>query len=394
VRTAIVNGRLIDGTGRDAFSTGTVVVEDGRILAAGPSSQVGPASGARVVDAAGGTILPGLIDCHVHLLGGSSTRTLDDAQQTLTGAISAGQAIDAGLTTVRDCGARGPGIFALRAFCADGRIRGPRILASGRALCMTGGQGSGWGARECDGPEDVRKAAREQIKAGADWLKLYVTGGAASATRASSVTQLGEDEVQAAVREAHNAGLRVAAHALTTVGIKDSLRAGVDTVEHGVELDEEAVHLMLQTGAVLVPTLSVYQCMVERGPVASFPAASIDQAAAVLPRHRESVRRAHAAGVPVAFGTDSSGPYHPIGPDTVLEARMLHEAGLSMEQVLASLTRVAAETLGLGDRLGTLEAGKLADVVIVEGDPLTDLAALGRVRFVMKDGVVLRNDLQ
>ncbi|MCC7104960.1 MAG: amidohydrolase family protein [Chloroflexi bacterium] len=394
MRTLIRNGRLIDGTGKPPVAETAVLVEDGRIAAVGQTA--GPPCSTpvdAVVDAGGGTILPGLIDCHVHLLGGRSTRAMDDVQQALYGAVSAALAIEAGLTTVRDCGARGSGIFALRELCASNQLRGPRILTSGRALCMTGGQGSGWGARECDGPEELRKGARETVKAGADWVKLYGTGGAASPSQVAASAQLDEDEIRSAVREAARAGLKTCVHAVSTLGIKEALRAGAHTIEHGVFLDDEAARMMAERGAVLVPTLSVYRCAVDRGAALGLPPYMVASSREVLAPHRESVRRALDAGVSLAFGTDSSGEFHPVGKDTVLELELLREAGLAPMDVLQSITRVAAEALGQQASLGTVETGKLADLVVVDGDPLVDLSALGRVRLVMKDGAILKDQL-
>lgn len=399
MRTVIKGGQLLDGTGATPIPEGAVVVEGNRIVAAGNSAELRAyEEGASIVDAAGGTILPGFFDCHVHichvlananLWGGLMGRWLEEREQILNGVMQLNWALDAGLTTLRSPGEGTLAIFDMRALTANNSLRGPRIIACGKIICMTGGHGHKEG-RECDGVDEVRKATREQIKAGADWIKLAATGGARSSNEKIASTQLDEEEMAMAVHEASKAGLKVCVHALGTAGIKNALRAGVSCIEHGAFLDDEAVQWMVDRDVTLVPTLSVYQALVERGLGMGVEAFAPVRAREVVKHHVASLRLAVKAGVRVAFGTDSGGPYHPIGKDVVMELEMMREAGMTPMQLVQSITGTAAEAMGVGDRLGTLQEGKLADVVIVDGNPLADLAAMGRVKFVMKDGLVFK----
>lgn len=403
MRTEIRGGRVLDGTGAAPLADGSVIVEDGRIAAAGKAaSERAEADGSRVVDARGGTILPGFFDLHVHLChtladsdiwGWPMGHWLDDREQTLNGVLQGQRAVDAGLTTVRDTGEASPGVFSLRALWSKNILRGPRALACGRAVCETGGHGYRTG-READGVDEVRKATREQIKVGADWIKVAATGGARGPVEKITSTQLDEDEMRMVVHEAAKVGMKVCAHAHAADGIKNALRAGIKTIEHGVLLDDEAVALMVENDAYLVATLSVYRALSERGAAKGAEDYAQEKAREVMVHHSTSLRRALDGGVKIAFGTDAGGPYHPIGKTSVVEElEMMREAGMSPMQTIESLTRVSAEALGLDDRLGTLQAGKLADVVIVDGDPLKDVSAIGRVKFVMKEGVVLKDEL-
>ncbi|WP_214106239.1 metal-dependent hydrolase family protein [Acrocarpospora catenulata] len=390
MRTLIVNAVLLDGTGADPVPGASVLVEGDRIVEIDVTGTARRPSADLVVDAGGGTLMPGLIDLHVHFLGSSQTASWTEIDKTLYGVEQGRLALDAGITTARDVGAKEQSIFALRDHFADGRLDGPRVLACGAMIAMTGGHGSPFNTRECDGPDEVRKGTREQLRAGADWIKISATGGAATANEKITSVQFDPEEMRMAVHEATKAGKYVCAHAHAALGIRQAVQAGVRTIEHGVFIDDETAAVMLEHGAWLVPTLSAYVAIVEQGPAFGIPAYMQDKARMVTGLHVQSVARAYQAGVPIAFGTDAAGRYNPIGRSVVREVELLTEAGMPLAEVARSATSVAAEALGIADTVGTVEVGKRADLIILAGDPLRTAGAYRSVSFVMSGGVVKR----
>lgn len=381
----IKGGTLINGPGQ-VLPRAAVLLEGAKIRAVGREEEVPPPEGdVRTIDVTGQTILPGLIDCHLHILGGSQRANWDDFEQLVNGTYNARLALKAGLTTVRDLGSRSRAIFALRKALETEMVAGPRIVAAGQAICMTGGHGHGATSREADGPDEVRRAAREQLKGGAEWIKVMATGGAATPGEKQGAPQLTQEEMRAAVEEAHKAGVKVAAHATGLEGTHNALRAGVDSLEHGVSLDEEAIAIMLAQGTYLVPTISVYRRMAQPAFGWKLPDYMVEKGVEALEKHAASLRRAVAAGVKIAFGTDCGGPYHPPG-DIGLEFELLVAAGLSPLRAIQAATYSAAHLLGLQEQIGTVAPGKWADLVLVDGDPLGDIGALGRVSLVFKRG--------
>jgi imidazolonepropionase-like amidohydrolase len=393
------NGQIIDGRG--AAFRGHVVVSGDRIAAAGAGDA--PPAGARRIDLRGRTVLPGLIDAHVHLcLDGGVSPAAQVTGETyamtlLRAARNARRQLEAGVTTVRDLGARscleplGPGgvAYNLRQAIADGICPGPRILTAGLAITITGGH-SHWMGREADGADAVRKAVRTELREGADVVKFIATGGIATRTAADRFApQLSQEEIAAGVAEARNAGRRTAAHAEGREGILNALRAGVDSIEHGSYLTDEAIELMRARGAAYVPTLAVRERIFTDGRAAAVPEFIQAEVERAFESHRESVRRAHAAGVTVAMGTDVGATIFPHG-DSAHELTAYVRVGLSPMEALLTATRNAADLLGVSDRLGTLEPGKLADLIVVDGDPLADIAVLtrpGAVRLVLLGGI-------
>jgi imidazolonepropionase-like amidohydrolase len=400
----IVGGRVWDGTGSDPRPA-TVVVRDDRIVGVQSSSATLPAAAARI-DAAGAFVMPGLIDCHVHLSStGAANYELQRLKdllplQALRGAANARTMLMAGFTTVRDLSAPAFTNVAIRQAFDEGLMVGPRVLAAGMSLTVPGGHGDGYYrpevsvAREgiVNGPDEARRTVREWVKMRVDLIKLLVTGGVMTDGSDVGALQWTPDELEAAIGQAHQLGKRVAGHCHGAAGVKAGVKAGLDTVEHGTMLDEEAVALMVEHGTFLVPTIIAGQHIVDHGTAGGIAPHVVRKGEQIGEWHRRSVRLAHQAGVKIAFGTDCGTPFNRPGENAV-ELRYMTECGLSPSDVLESATRVAAAASGLADRLGTLEEGKLADVVVVDGDPLANIAVMAdatAITYVVKGGTAVR----
>jgi imidazolonepropionase-like amidohydrolase len=381
---------LLTGTG-PSLADHAVLVEDGRIAWVGPS--VDAAEGPAVVDIDGLTLLPGLIDAHVHLCADGGP---DFAGQIASGSIptaaircvvSLAAALQSGITTVRDCGSPSGVALDVARAVDSGLIEGPRVLAAGRVLTMTGGHGHFLGT-EVDGPDEVRRAVRTEIKRGAALIKVMATGGVLTPGVDPGQTALQPDELTTAVRTAHDSGRRVACHAISAQGICNALRAGVDTIEHGNFIDEEGIELSLEHGAFLIPTL-----LAPRGALRDPDPEVVRKAERLVAVHRRNFARAFQAGVRVAAGTDAGTPFNPHG-GLVEELKLMVEYCMDPLQAILAATRHAAEALGVEDLVGTLEPGKVADLIVVGGAPLEDVAALADIRLVMKDGRVVVDRLE
>jgi len=389
VAVAYRAARVFDGTSEGVIEDGAVVVEDGRIASVGPARGLPP----NTVDLGDATLMPGLVDAHVHLVWDASAEPHEVVEReshaltVLRCAKNAALHLRAGVTTVRDVGSADGLAVEIGRAVELGILSGPRVVAAGRAIAMTGGHGWFLG-READGPDAVRRAAREEIKAGASCIKLMASGGVYGHAEEPGSPQLTVEEMRPAVEEAHKAGRKAAAHAYSVEAINNALEAGVDSVEHGSFLDRETVGRMREQGTYLVPTMSVYAAMAEKGPGLGSPEYITRKTAEVLEAGGEAFRLALEAGVPVAAGTDCGAPGHPHGtlPE---ELRLMVEAGATPQQALRFGTSAAAELLGLGDEVGALEPGKRADLLAVAGDPTLDIRALREVRLVLRDGVHL-----
>jgi imidazolonepropionase-like amidohydrolase len=397
-RIVFSGGTLFDGTG-SAPAPGEVVVEDGRIVHVGAP---GTGDGDIVVDATGMTVLPGLFDCHVHL----ATSGMDIVRDLQTpfsyrfflAAENLRRTIEVGITTVRDAGGSDAGI---RLAVENGLVEGPRVQISIDMISQTGGHGDEYfpcghviplfspeypGKPACivDGPDEMRKKVRELIRAGADVLKVATSGGVLSVGSDPRRAHFRPAELDVLVEEATAAGRFVMAHAQATDGIKNAVRAGIRSIEHGIYLDDEAIEMMIANGTYLVPTLIAPIWVLESVDAgAQLSDASVRKAREVVEIHADSVRRAVEAGVTLAMGTDAG-----VGPhgDNLRELSLMRGVGMSAEAVLRSATLDAARLLGVDDRLGTLEAGKVADLVLVEGDALVVDDLTERIRQVWKDG--------
>jgi len=401
--TVIHAGTLLAVPGQAPKSRQTIVIEGNRIarVADGYLAPADVAAEATLIDLSDRFVLPGLMDMHVHLLGELGPDTRNEAlyfttsMDALRGAMYARRTLEAGFTTVRDLGGDPEAIFALRRAVDEGWIAGPRILAAGSALAATGGHGDVDGYKAellerwtpetiCDGPYDCRRATRHAVKYGADWIKITATGGVLSDTATGTGQQMTDDELKEIMDTAHALGVRVAAHAHGADGINAALRAGVDSVDHGTFLDEEGVRLMKQTGAYLVPTLLPGATIIptmEGNPF--FTEAIKAKARAAAAASKENVSKAARAGVKIAFGTDTGVTPH---GKNAKEFALMVDAGMSPMEAIRSATVVSAELINRSATLGTIEAGKLADIVAVDKSPLDDITELERVRAVIKDG--------
>lgn len=408
-------GTLYAVPGEEPIRQATVVVIDGKFdrvergyLEA--REVFGEGNDARVIDLRDRYVVPGLIDCHTHLTGQSlpaferMRRKMQEteAYAAIDGVVNAEKTLMAGFTTVRNVGSGGQTGLALRDRIAQGVIPGPRMFVSGPAVSVTGGHGDatnsmspvlrpeqGPESAPADGPAEVRKAVRARVREGVDLIKITATGGVMSPTAAGVDQQFFQDELESIVEAARMMGRKVAAHAHGADGIKAALRAGVDSIDHGSFLDDEAIGLFKETGAYLVPTIHAGKFVSERAEVPGyFPEAVRAKAAAVGPLIQDAFGRAYRGGVKIAFGTDVGVGAH---GTNALEFVYMHEAGMTPQDCLKSATLNAADLIGVADRIGSIEPGKLADLVALDSDPMADVTAYQRVVFVMKDGVVYKD---
>lgn len=387
----LINGTVIDGRGK-VLERGYVAVENETIVRVGTRFKGSLKGYQRVIELAGQCLLPGLIDCHVHLTSQGEADPVpqvkmdSDALAALRAGANAEKTLKSGFTTVRDCGAKSDVVIALRSAIEQGLATGPRIVAAGRALCMTGGHGW-WCGREVDGPQEARKGVREVIKAGADFVKFIATGGIMTEGIAVGVPQLDYDELAAGIQEAKKAEKKTGAHAHGAEGIKNAVRAGIDSIEHAFLADEESISMMQAAGTFLVPTVSPIHLVVEKGTRAGIPDYIVAKSLQVLNAAEESFKAAHSAGLKIALGTDAGMPFNYHGENHQELAAMVR-LGLSPEEAIMAATSQAAELLGLADKVGTLVAGKEADLVVVEGNPLEDISSLKKeaIKLVVKKG--------
>ena len=387
-------GHVFTAADRDALlQDAWVRVEDERIAEI-TSGEPRAASGAIRIDAPDATLLPGLIDCHVHFAISGGPDWLAELKEPYAttcwrAAAHAHKTLKAGFTTVRTLGGRDGADPAMRDAQAAGLIAAPRIVATNLVVCMTGGHGN-WLGREADGPDDVRRAVREQLKAGADCVKLIATGGVMTPGVQPGAQQLTDEELRAGVDEAHKAGCKAAAHAHGSDGIKAAVLAGVDSIEHGSFMTDETIALMKQRGTFFSVTL----CSAEgffNAPPNSVAEWAMDKAMRVRAALDDSFRRAYQAGVRLVLGTDAGTPFNRHG-DNAREMALMVKLGAHARDALRAGTRNGAELLGKLDELGTIEVGKLADLVLCRGNIADDVARLcepDNVRIVIQGGRIV-----
>lgn len=387
-------GMVFDSSSR-TFRAADVTIVEGKVVAAGA------AIGAPELDCRGAFIIPGLIDCHVHLSGSgdpqelNAARTTPLAQRAWKAEAYAKATLQAGITTVRDLGAADRLNIEMARAIESGLIEGPRMFAAGLGVTMTGGHGHGFLATEADGPDAVRKAVREQLRAGATAIKLFASGGVMTPGVDPRSPSFTEDEMRAGVDEAHKAFRVVGAHAQATGGIKNAVRAGVDSIEHGVWLDEEAIGLMLERGTYLVATLTAPWQIAHCGLEAGIPPFMVDKGWQVLDSHEASFKAAVAAGVNIAMGTDQGTPVNRPGENAQEVLRMVR-LGMSPAAALMTSTAWAADLLQVSDQVGRIEPELAADLLVLDRDPLADITVLtdqSAIRAVIQAGRVVRSTL-
>ncbi len=383
--------RIVDGRGV-RHERADVLVSGEQIAAIEPNLEV---DGAVVWPVGGRTLTPGLMNAHAHICldpGPDPERILRHevpAETAIRAASRLQQTLAAGVTTIRDVGGAAGVDIALASLVERREIAGPRMLAAGRVITMTGGHGY-WFGVEADGPDAVRHAVRGQIKAGATTIKVMATGGMMTPGQAAGAPQLTVDEMAVAVDEAHKAGRIVAAHAESAAGARNAVLAGVDSVEHGHGIDEEVVSLMLERGTALVPTILSDRAIVEAAPEAGIPDFVVEKCRALAPSLERTLRLAIERGVPIAAGNDGGAPLVPIG-DIVGELELYVVHGMTAQEALAAATTATAALFGMS-QLGLLEVGYFADLLVVDGDPLADIGSLRGPRAVIARGVPVHAD--
>ncbi|MFT4287122.1 amidohydrolase family protein [Nocardioides sp.] len=383
----ILQARYVyDGLGDELREHTAILVDGDRIGELGPPEQLRRKHpDATLVDLGDRTLLPGLVDAHVHLFLNGGTTLGDRAYRAQANAM---RCLRAGLTTVRDLGTVDDTVFDLKAAIDRGDVPGPRIVPAGAAIAMTGGHAHGHVSTSADGVDGVTRAARQQLSKGAQVIKLIASGGAIGQHEHFTATQLTVEELQAGVAVAHRAGRRACVHTLNDQGAQNALAAGADSIEHTPLMSDETLERLVSSGTTLVPTLGVYRAISERGAENGVPDYGIKAATEVTQRMIEVFEKAVARGVRLVFGTDGGPAWLPVG-DIGLDLRIWSEAGVPAAGILAAITRDAAALLQLQDEVGTLRTGHAADVVAVDGDVLHDILTLERPAFVMKGGVAV-----
>ncbi len=381
---------LLDGTGRGTMKNTAMLVDGDRIVEIGSAEYIKTGENVAVVDLTGKTIMPGMINSHAHIImepvGDPFVRLASNSptRTALVGAINMKKMLKAGFTYIRDPGARNFADVDLRKSVQDGLIEGPGLGLCGHILTMTGGQAWAIG-KECDGPDEVRKAAREQLKHGCDFIKLMATGGVLSPGNSPSSCQQTYEEMRAGVEVAHDAGKKAAAHAHAAQGVMNAVNAGVDSIEHGVFLNEENIELMVRKGTYLVPTLAATYFIVKTGVEGGVPEFAVRKAEDVIQKHINSFKMAYKAGVKIALGTDAGTSFNEHGRSAV-EAKLMVDYGVSPEDAVYFATLSGAKLLGIDDQYGSLEKGKKADFIVLGENPLENIETLMHVEQVYKHG--------
>jgi imidazolonepropionase-like amidohydrolase len=397
-------GQLLDVANSRMLSNQLIVVRNNVIEAVGDANRINIPAGAIEIDLSDSTILPDLIDAHVHLTSDASVNGYDSLSRSsirdaIYGTYSAGLTLRSGFTTVRNVGASAFGDVALRDSISDGEVPGPRMMVAGQSLGITGGHCDSnllpaeydfTGGGVADGPWADRQKVRENNKYSADLIKFCATGGVMSKGTSLGAQQFAQEEMDAIVDEAHALGMKVAAHAHGTNGIKAAIRAGVDSIEHASILDDETIQLALENNTTLVMDIYVSDYILETGAEVGILEESLAKEREVGAIQRESFRRAHAAGVNIVFGTDAG--VYPHGLNGRQFAKMV-EFGMTPMEAIQAATVKGAALLGLENQVGILNEGAFADLIAVQGNPLENVAVLENISFVMKDGEVFLNEV-
>ncbi len=373
--TVFTNANILDVIGETTIKNGSVLVEDGTIKEVGANIAV--PEGAKVVDLGGKTMLPGIFNCHVHMCsdaGNGRREQISDASAAIRGIKNLRTLVNSGVTYIRDAGSPHYIDIDLHEAQLRGDIVAPEMQTAGRCICMTGGHGHDSG-READGPDDCRKAAREQLKAGATWIKVMATGGVMTKGVEPGSPQLTEEELRAAIEEAHKAGAKSFTHAQGMTGIKNALRAGVDSIEHGFFMDDWCFDFMKEHNVFFVPTLAAPYWIKVNGTAAGIPDYMVRKVENTIEAHQDTFRRAHKAGVKIALGTDAGTPFNKYDL-TCYECVLMVENGMTPMEAIQCGTINAAELMSVDATHGSITPGKRANFAIFEEDPLEDIHAL------------------
>ncbi len=385
---------LIDGKNKKTKKDVYLLVKDGLITRIGSQGDIPHLDFSQgeveLLDYRHGYIVPGMIDTHVHMTFSAEADTMSmltaksNATLAIEGMNNLKATLRGGITAIRDLGAPEYIDIDLRNAQNKGEIVGPKSLVSGKFITMTGGHGWQIG-RECDGVAEITKGTREQLKQGADIIKIMATGGVLTPGADPNSAQLSEAEIKAAVTEAHNAGKKTAAHAQGIYGIKNALRAGIDSVEHGVYLDDEAADMMADQGTYLVPTFSAIYNIIKYGEEHGIPKFAVEKAKAIKEVHLESFQRAYEKGVRIAMGTDAGTPFNRHG-DNLFELKLMVDMGMTSTDAIQASTYESAKLLGIDNSHGSLEVGKKADFILMKNNPLSNIQNLLAFEGVYQEG--------
>jgi imidazolonepropionase-like amidohydrolase len=406
--TIIHAGSLIDSTSDKVIKNASVIITDNKITAINKGFTAG-SSEDTVIDLSDYTLMPGFMDMHTHISSQNSgpasymeTFTLNEADYAIKGVMYAEKTLMAGFTTIRNLGDSNNETVALRNAINKGMVKGPRIYTAAKSIATTGGHADPTNGRSksimgdpgplqgvINGVAEARKAVRQRYKDGADLIKITATGGVLSVAKSGQNPQFMDDELNAIVATAKDYGMTVAVHAHGKEGMLRAIKAGVTSIEHGTYMDEEVFKQMKKYGTYYVPTIMAGKWVAEKAKIDGFfPELVRPKAAAIGPLIQQTFANAYTAGLKIAFGTDSGVSAH---GDNALEFVFMVEAGMKPIEAIRSATQNAADLLNISDTVGTIEVGKLADLVAVKGDPLKQISLLQNMNFVMKDGVVYKN---
>ena len=406
-RSIIWCGKLVD-VNKGQLLTEYSIIIDGNKITDVQSGYAKAAAGDKVIDLKNRTVMPGLIDCHVHLEEETNPNkylqrfTYNPADYAFQSVVFAERTLMIGFTTVRDLGGTGVNI-SLRNAINKKLVKGPRIMTAGKSIATTGGHADptngyskelmgdpGPEAGVANGPDECMKAVRQRYKDGADLIKITASGGVLSVAKSGENPQFTEAEITAIVSTAKDYGFKVAAHCHGAEAMKRAVKAGVNSIEHGTYMDEEVMQLMKERGTYYVPTITAGKAVGDSAKKPGYyPDLVTPKALAIGPKIQSTFAKAYKAGVKIAFGTDAGVYMH---GKNWLEFVYMNEAGMPVMETIKAATVSAADLLGMSDVVGSIEKGKFADIVAVEGDPVKDVQAMGRMKFVMKDGVVYKNE--